>query len=283
MRWLVSLLAVLALPACANHGAGTLSSNGPINHLPALAGNYFAIDSAKASHRYHIFIRHPEGYDDQPGKRWPVVYLLDGDSTFPLLAPQHLFLHYDEGLPEAIIVGIAYGSFAPPQNRRGYDFSAPAPGAGEDQGGASAFLHFIEHELIPSVERRVRADPARRVLVGQSRGGYMVLWSAYASPDLFWGRIASNPSMTPGRDMLFSDPIAAPASDNLSLFVASGSRERNAERRAGALEWGAYWRSRSDAPWATRLYNVEEGTHAANLPDAYRAGMLWLFRDEIEK
>ena len=37
------------------------------------------------------------------------------------------------------------------------------------------------------IERRYRADPDRRVLFGQSRGGYMVLWSAFTVPGSFLG------------------------------------------------------------------------------------------------
>jgi hypothetical protein len=40
-----------------------------------------------------------------------------------------LFLNYDEGLAEAIVVGIAYGSFDPSINKRGFDFFAPAADA----------------------------------------------------------------------------------------------------------------------------------------------------------
>jgi enterochelin esterase-like enzyme len=97
------------------------------------------------------------------------VYLLDGDTLFSMLAPQHLLLTYDENLPEAIIVDVAYGFYATPVNRRDYDFSAPATDGTENRGGALAFLQFLKTELIPQVERRVRANPARRVLVGQSR------------------------------------------------------------------------------------------------------------------
>jgi hypothetical protein len=266
-------LLALATPAAAQDAP----SAGPIAHLPALAGDYFPLQSQAANRLYHIFIRYPDGYAAEPGRRWPVVYLLDGDSLFPMLAPEHLLLHYDEGLPEAIVVGIAYGSFDPAVNWRDYDFSAPAPDAGERQGGAPAFLRFLKTELIPQVEGRVRANPARRVLVGQSRAGYMVLWSAYADPDLFWGRIASNPSVAPGREMLFSPPLAAPTRDDLGVALVSGTRDDSPSRRDSAREWGERWEGAADAPWAAHLIELEGGTHAASIGEAYRAAMLWLF------
>jgi hypothetical protein len=224
-----------------------------------------------------VFIRYPEGYAAEPDKRWPVVYVLDGDSLFPLLAPQHAFLHYDEGLPEAIVVGIAYGSFASPVNARGYDFSAPAADARLDQGGAPGFLRFLKDELLPQVEVRVRADPARRVLVGQSRSGYFVLWSAYADPDLFWGRIASNPAVAPGRHLLISQPAIPPTRDDLAVALVSGTRDDSKTRREGAREWSDRWEGVANAPWDANLIEIEGGTHAASIGEAYRRAMLWLF------
>ncbi|MEZ0471603.1 alpha/beta hydrolase [Luteimonas salinilitoris] len=250
----------------------------PLDHLPALAGDYLPITSTHSGRTYHVYVRLPEGYDPQEARRYPVVYLLDGDSLFPLLAPTHLLLTYDEDLPEAILVGIVYGGFDPSVNKRDMDFSAPAPDAAAGEGGAPAFLQFLARELIPEVEKRYRADASRRVLLGQSRGGTFVLWSALEAPDLFWGRIASNPTLLPGRERFFID--AAPhARGDLQVAVASGSRDTE-RRQRNAVEWTQAWSGRSDAPWQVALLPIEGGTHAASIGEAYRQAMLWLFRDE---
>ena len=251
----------------------------PLDHLPALSGDYFLFESHNVGRPFHIYVRLPEGYDENTSEQYPVVYLLDGDSLFPILAANHLFLNYDDGLPEAIVVGIAYGSFDPETNMRGFDFSAPAPDAGPDQGGAPAFHSFLKSELLPEVESRYPVDSSRRVLFGQSRGGYMVLYSAFTDPDLFWGRIASNPAFNPGRDRFFSP--AAPASRNdLGLVVTSGSGDFP-ELRESALEWFQAWEERSDVPWALNAVTIQGGTHAADSPNSYRLAMNWLF-DRIE-
>jgi predicted alpha/beta superfamily hydrolase len=268
---LIALAAAPAAPVPAAQPAAV-----PLEFLPALKGDYFPIDSKAVGRRFHIYVRLPEDYAKAPGKRYPIVYLLDGDSAFPMLAPEHLFLHYDEGLEEAIVVGIAYGSFDPKVNKRDVDYLDEAPPGGK--AGAAAFAAFLKSELLPAVERRVRGDPARRVLVGQSYGGTFVLYSAFTDPDLFWGRIASNPSFHYGRARLFAAP-AAGARKDLGLVVVSGERN-NAEGRKAALEWFAAWAGRSDAPWAVKRVDIAGGTHAADLPNAYRAGMLWLFRTQ---
>lgn len=236
----------------------------PLNHLPSLAGDYFQLKSAAMGSAYHIYIRYPEGYADRPDARYPVVYLLDGDSAFPMLAPEHLFLTYDDKIPEAIIVGIAYGSFAPPMNHREVDFGDRA----------ADFQRFLATELIPAVEGRTRADPSRRILMGQSFGGSFVLYSAYTDPDLFWARIASNPSSRMHQQLLDGVPAAARRSD-LHLYVVSGTAN-NPESRQATLDWVEKRRLGAN-PWTLEEIDIPGGTHAADFANAYRAALRRLF------
>jgi Predicted hydrolase of the alpha/beta superfamily len=270
-RSIALLLVLVAWPLVSTGQAPTT----PLDYLPALQGDYFRYESRNVGRPFHIYVAFPESYAAQPQARYPVVFLLDGDSTFPILATYHRFLNYDEGVPQAIVVGIAYGSFDPATNKRDYDFSAAAADATREQGGARAFHAFLKQELIPEIDRRYRTDPGRRVLFGQSRGGYMVLYSAFTDPDLFWGRLASNPSFDPGRELFFSKPAPSTRND-LGLVVISGSR--NAPRgRERALEWFKSWEGRTDAAWRLKTVSLDGGTHAADITNGYRAGMIWLF------
>lgn len=269
MRIVIGLfLLLLALPTQAQTPA-----NAPT--LAALQGDYFHIDSVEVGRGFHIHVRYPEGYDPADTRRYPTVYVTDGDSLFPMLAPLQLFLHYDDALPEVLMVGIAYGGFDPAVNRRNIDFQTP--GEGVDQAGAEAFQRFLKTELIPRIEARYRSDPQRRVLFGQSRGGAFVLYSAVTDPDLFWGRIASNPSVTPGIESLL-EPAAPAARGDLGLMVASGTRDR-ADLQAEAALWLDNWQARPERPWALRGERVPGGTHAADAPAVYRRGLHWLFRE----
>lgn len=251
---LALLLALLAAPAVA----------APAPELPAaLRGDHFAIRSAATRHDYEIYVRTPEGYDESPGKTYPIVYLLDGDSLFPALAPQQLFMHYDDSIEDALVVGIAYGSFDAPKNVRSRDFNA----------GAADFANFLAKELIPAVERRVRADPRRRILVGQSRGGTYVLFDAFTQPDLFWARIASNPTLDHPR---LNQPPAAARRGDLRLYVASGESDR-APLRERALAAFAQWAERERWPWRLSTTTIPGGTHAADIARVYR----WAIRDVL--
>lgn len=275
------LLAALAVSlAAAQPQAPRPAVSAPLDFLPALRGDYFRLDSKAVGRAYHIYIRYPEDYGKDPSRLYPVVYLLDGDSLFPMLAPEHLFLNYDEHLPEAIVVGIAYGSFDPAINRRDVDFRWADAAVPADKAGAAAFEKFLEAELLPAVEHRYRADPRHRILVGQSRGGAFVLYSALTAPDVFWGRIASNAACAPECALLYGKPARAARSD-LGLVVSSGTRDHPGIR-AEMLRWFALWQGRHDAPWTLKVVTIDGGTHAADIPNVYRAGMLWLFRDALK-
>lgn len=274
MRRLLAILmtwaASIAAPLSAEEPYQEL---GPLAYLPAIAGDYFTLDSKSTQSRYHIFVRLPEGYAAQPKATFPGVYLLDGDSTYPMLAPQHLFQHYDEKLPEAIIVGIAYGGFGE-VNRRSFDFR-PVLESGEE-GGAPRFLAMLENELIPHIANHYRTDESRRVLIGQSRGGSFVLYAAVKRPGLFHGLIASNPSPDYPDLKLFGVGLdMEPVQTDSTLILASGSRDREIFR-AAALDWSRNFARRDDLPWKAEFLDIKGGTHAASLPEVYRRAMLKL-------
>jgi len=284
LRWtgfaLTAAFALITPLASAVSHSQDAPSSAPaaLANLPALTGAHFPFASESTGRTYHIHVRVPNGYEPEGSETYPVVYVLDGDSLWPVLAANHLFLTYDDSLPEAVIVGIAYGSFSPDINARSVDFMPPDPdGSSGREAGAADFARFLAHELLPLVESRYRADPDRRILFGQSRGGSFVLYSAFTDPDLFWGRIASNPAFTPTEGFFFTEPAQA-ARPDLKLMIASGEHDWPALRE-GALRWAAAWEGRPDRPWDARVHTIPGGTHAANSADAYRAGLNWFFTE----
>lgn len=270
MRGARSILLGAALAIASAASAASNAPAVPLDHLPALAGDYFPLRSRSNGHDYHIYVRLPEGYEAERSRRYPIVYLLDGDSLFPVVGANHIFLTIDDKIPEAIVVGIAYGSFAKPINRRHIDFMPPGP----EESGTAAFHRFLESELLPSVESRYRADPSRRILFGQSRAGAMILYSAFTRPDLFWARIASNPSWVPGREIFYGAPPTA-SRDDLHLIIALGTKEYP-DRRIAAAEWFRYWDARQP-PWKLTRIDIQGGTHSADAANAYRAALRRLF------
>ena len=234
---------------------------------------YHRLDSAEAGHVYHVYVMLPDGYR-AAGKDYPTVYLLDGGNLFPMLAPYYRYLRFGEEVPDAILVGISYGSDDFNQgNFRSSDFTAPSEER-EYWGGASGFQAFLRNELLPYIEDRYRSDSDRRVVFGQSLGGQFVLYTAQTDPGLFWGHIASNPALHRNLEFFLETRPESAAPDS-RLFVASGTDD-DAEFREPALEWISHWQEISDRPWELETVNLEGHSHMSAPPAAFRSGLRWL-------
>ncbi|MEM8485340.1 MAG: alpha/beta hydrolase-fold protein [Bacteroidota bacterium] len=136
-----------------------------------------------------ILIYTPEGYAHGTGK-YPVIYLLDGDSHLLHTAGTTQFLSRNGKMPEVIIVGI-------PNTERTRDLK-PALSTPNDRfptaGGADTFLSFIEEELVPFVESNYRTADYR-ILIGHSFGGLFSVNALLQKPDLFNAHISISPSL----------------------------------------------------------------------------------------
>lgn len=238
---------------------------------------YFAIESDVIGRSYHIYVSLPESYDEQPDVDYPTVYLLDGGNLFPMLVVYYGYLNFAEEIPDAIIVGVSYGSDTfEGGNYRSTDYTAPSEER-DYWGGAAKFQQFLKSELIPAIEQRYRSRPDRRIVFGQSLGGQFAIYSALTDPALFWGHIASNPALH--RNLAFFLEPHWPEDGNRPtsrLFVASASND-DPVFRGPALEWIEHW-SRADAlPWRLHTMTLDGHSHMSAPPASFRAGMRWLF------
>jgi hypothetical protein len=177
-------------------------------------------------------------------------------------------------MPDIIMVGISYGGAGFENgNYRGTDYTAPSPER-EFWGGAENYQNFLASELIPVIEEKFRADKARRILFGQSLAGQFVVYSALTNPDLFWGRIASNPAFHRNleyfRDLAPETPQSSP---QLFIAAASNDAERYITPRDALLQ---HW-AKNPPPWEYEVGALNGEYHAAAAPLAFRAGMRWLF------
>lgn len=136
----------------------------------------------------------PIGYVEEPEKRWPVVYLLDGGVTQDLLMGSGLQRwNTIWGRSEnAILVGIETkdrqrellpATRDPAEAKRW-------PSAGE----SAAFRAWLAQTVKPMIEARYRTD-GRAFLVGESAAGHFVVETWAEAPSLFTGYAAISPSL----------------------------------------------------------------------------------------
>lgn len=198
--------------------------------------------SSKTGRDYRIFIWQPA--TGQLQGKMPVVYLLDGNGTFPIAAAAAALQSRRPertGVRPAIVVGIGYPTTLwLDAERRTYDYTPPVPedalpqrpdrGGWSRTGGADEFLDFIADELQPMIAAEFDIDRDQSALFGHSFGGLFVLHTLFTRPALFRNYAAASPSIWFGGDHLMQAKArfkaVQPVLPTRRLLVTVGSLEQ---------------------------------------------------------
>jgi predicted alpha/beta superfamily hydrolase len=159
------------------------------------------ITSEKIGQRYDLLVSLPDDYRTS-SKAYPVLYVLDG-WHFPLMAFLQNNNIYSERMPPVIIVNISHGN-AGAMASRARDFTPTSTDQVPGSGGAGAFLDFLEHNVIPLVDRTYRTVPTDRALLGHSYGGLFAVYALEQRPSLFQRIVAASPAIGWDRRLLFN-------------------------------------------------------------------------------
>lgn len=162
------------------------------------------MQSRHTGRTYRLYLSQPQG--EAPPQGYPVVYVLDANLFFPLLAQQALMYQPHasrDGREAVLVVGIGYPGDAPFDiAARAEDYTPPAPDMSDtgDQladrhGGAERFLDFLEDEVKPLVRSRYKVDAQRQTLFGHSYGGLFAVYTLLTRPQAFQRYYASSPSL----------------------------------------------------------------------------------------
>lgn len=169
------------------------------------ARSFLLAPSRAAGQPYRILVATPRS--ERVPEGLPTLYLLDGGALFGMLV-ETLRMRRNRpamtAIDEALVVGVAHAGADPwDRERRQADF-API----SEEGGNHGFQRFLMDDLVPFVESRTGADPARRVLLGHSLAGSFVLENFVHDPFGFRGRVAISPSIWSRRSRLFEAAAA---------------------------------------------------------------------------
>ncbi|NNF36025.1 MAG: alpha/beta hydrolase [Saprospiraceae bacterium] len=185
------------------------------------AGKIDIVKSQILNESKEIYVQIPSDYDPNSDRKYPVVYILDGDVMLPALINVHEF-YFGGFMPEMILVGIAN------KENRTRDLTIPLINTAErmppnyEHGEADQFLKFIAEELIPYVESNYPVT-SFRTLIGHSYGGQFTINALLKNPALFTNYLAIDPSLdwddqrmlSMGRDSLLNQDYTGK-----SLFVS---------------------------------------------------------------
>jgi hypothetical protein len=160
------------------------------------------IHSQKLDEDRVITIGVPESYKSNPGKKYPLLVLLDGEYLFDPFQGALSYGAYWDDLPEMIIVGI--------NQNKGFDREAdtavdPQTGLPEEKG--AQFFEFIG-EVVSAMEKQYRVAPFKIIAGHDVTAGFLNLY-LYKEQPLFTGYISLSPELPPGMEEQLPARLAA--------------------------------------------------------------------------
>ncbi|MFD0370087.1 alpha/beta hydrolase [Streptomyces sp. NPDC059071] len=143
---------------------------------PAVGGPtdfYLTVTTPEVTGRHHIKIILPSGYDDDPGRRYPVLYFLHGSPDDPV-QQTYPALSMSDRMITVIPDGGARGWYANWLDQKTVL-------------GAQNWENFHLKQVIPFIDANLRTIPTKkgRAVAGVSMGGFGAFHYAQARPDLF--------------------------------------------------------------------------------------------------
>lgn len=152
---------------------------------PSLAGNLLGDPD-----RQPAFVYLPPGYDDEPARRYPTIYLLHGvlDSPEVWVEPVYDGMTIQTTMDSLIAAGeIGPAIVVMPNGRNAYggSYYANSPVTGR-------WADYIARDVVAYMDRSYRTIPAResRAILGHSMGGLGAIRLAMQYPEVFsiaWG------------------------------------------------------------------------------------------------
>lgn len=191
-------------------------------------GKIDSIQSTILNEKRKIWVYVPEGGsgDVFAKKRYPVIYLLDGDAHFSSVVGMIQQLATVNGnmiCPEMIVVAIPNTDRTRDLTPTHVDADPPYMDSAfsKTSGGGEKFISFIEKELMPYINTQYPTEPYK-MLIGHSFGGLTVMQTFVHHTDLFNSYICIDPSMWWDKQTLLKETkkvLAEKKFQGTSLFL----------------------------------------------------------------
>jgi len=205
----------------------------------------FTLSSKAVGTTYTIDVVMPQG-GASAGKRLPVAYCTDWFVLADYLRSLPKLMDMGRLTEPFMMVGISEGGtqrdwamarnrdFTPARPTDAYSKEKIYAPALEKAGGAARFVTFLKDELIPLVEAKFPADPARRAFVSYSLGGLLGTHLLHKEPYVFQYYLLGSPSLWFNEFGLAAEFGGVPADDLRSIKKVCRCRHSRATP-SGAL------------------------------------------------
>lgn len=189
-----------------------------------IAGEYRVHDRVSSLYLRHdrrVIVWLPPSYEQEPDRRYPVVYMHDGQQVFdPATSTWNQDWEVDEWctklidedrLNEIIVVGI-YST-----DDRFVEYNPSQLG--------KEYTRFVIEELKPWIDKEYRTLPDRdhTLVAGASLGGSISFYMAWTHPDVFFGAACLSPAFRFNDDQLILDLVGkADTVPDLTIYLYCG-------------------------------------------------------------
>jgi predicted alpha/beta superfamily hydrolase len=192
-----------------------------------------AFRSPELDNERDLLVYLPPSHATDPSRRFPVVYMHDGQNLFDAATSFAGEWAVDESMEalaaegrEAIVVAI------PNMGARRIDEYSPFRDPRLGGGLASEHVRFVADTVKPAIDAAYRTRPERgaTIVAGSSLGGVVSLWAFFERPEVFGGALAFSPALLfAGGGML--DWIDRRGTHDGRLYVDVGFLEGSHRRR----------------------------------------------------
>jgi predicted alpha/beta superfamily hydrolase len=230
-----------------------------------------------------VWVYLPPRYEIDPGRRYPVLYLHDGQNVFDgataFIAGEEW--EVDEAaerlvtaqeIEPLIVVAVDNGG-----ERRIAEYTPTWPTGAPAGGGADVYGRMLIEELKPWIDRTYRTRPGREstAIGGSSLGGLVSLYLGLVHPEVFSGIAALSPSVWWDDEWILRFVGELRARPEIRVWVDVGTREgdkavpRTRRLRDALVAKG--WRDGVDLGYVEAAgARHEERAWAARMPDVLR-------------
>jgi len=180
------------------------------------------------NHKRTIHIYVPPSYEKDSLTRYPVMYFMDGESSFNDLENMGPEWQIDEvinasaanGRPEAIVIGINQAE------DRNAEYTPFVNEDNPDAHGAE-FTNWLISDLKEWVDNSYRTllSAKHTYIGGISRSGMMAYYMLMAHPDVFGNAIIQSPSMWVDYDKLMEMTLSDDQLIDKKIFISVGEHE----------------------------------------------------------
>jgi len=172
-----------------------------VGMYPCAGSDVVVISSKVLNENRKVYIHYPKPDTTNPDKRYPVLYLMDGESHFDMLSQYTDYLsRWDvDVIPEMIVVGIVNTKrtrdLTPTKSIINYYGQPDTARVSwmKPSGGGEQFLQFIREELMPYVDESYKTQ-SFKIFAGHSFGGIASINCMLTHPEMFNAYISISPS-----------------------------------------------------------------------------------------